>query len=176
MSYKRKNRPVGGKYAMGEKKSRHASEEFGPGKSEFTVCPEGGEVYSRKHWYHSFDTIGGITEKKKIAFRLCPFHLMVKNKQYEGELIIEGIPVKYRRELIRLIEKSGERGYRADPMDRIIKMEAKKETIRVELSENQLAQKIANKIRDRFKKTTREVHRGKGTSDVVSIKIFFPEE
>jgi hypothetical protein len=159
-----------------EQKSRHAMEEFGPGMVEFTVCPEGGEVYYRKHWYHSMENVGRITEKKKIVFKLCPFHLMVKNKQYEGELLIEGVPAKYRSELIRLIENSGERGWRLDPMDRIIKIENKSDTIRVELSENQLAQKIANKIRDRFKKTTREVRRGRRTSDVVSIKISFPKK
>ncbi len=159
---------------MGGKKSRHAMEEFGPGKVEFTVCPEGGEVYYHKYWHHALEDFKHLSEKKKIVFKLCPFHLMVKNKQYEGELIIEGVPAKYRQELIRLIENSGEHGYRADPMDRIIKMENKGNAIRVELSENQLAQKIANKIRDRFKNTTRAVKRGGGESDVIRIKINFP--
>ena len=173
MSSKRKNRPITGKYMMGEQKSGHAMEEFGPGKVEFTVCSEGGEVYYHKHWHHALEDFKHLREKKKFVFKLCPFHLMVKNKQYEGELLIEGVPAKYRQELVRLIENSGEHGYRADPMDRIIKMENKGNAIRVELSENQLAQKIANKIRDRFKNTTRAVRRGGGESDVVSIKISF---
>lgn len=156
-----------------EQKSRHAEAEFGPGKVEFTVCPEGGEVYYHKHWHHALEDFKHLSEKKKFVFKLCPFHLMVKNKQYEGELLIEGVPAKYRDELVGLIENSGERGRRIDPMDRIIKIETKGGAIRVETSENQLAQKIANKIRDRFKNTTREVRRGGGESDVVRIKINF---
>lgn len=159
-----------------EKKSRHALQEFGPGKVEFIVCPKGGEVYYHKSWHHSLADFKHLDEKKKITFKLCPFHQMVKNKQYEGEIIIDGAPDKDRKELIRLIERSGEHGYRCDPMDRIIKIEAQGNRIRVETSENQLAQKIANKIRDRFKKTTRRISRGKRESDVVSIKIFFPEK
>lgn len=149
-------------------------EEFGPGKVEFTVCPEGGEAYFHKYWHHSLSDFKHLSEKKKIIFSLCPFHQMVKNKQYEGEIIVENVPQKDRRELIRLIERSGERGYRRDAMDRIIKIEIKGDKIRVETSENQLAQKIANKICDRFKKTEHEIRRGKREADVVRIKIIFP--
>lgn len=171
-----KQKAINQKYMMGEWRSRHADQEFGSGKIEFMVCPEGGEAYFHKHWHHSLSDFKHLSEKKKFIFKLCPFHLMVKNKQYEGELIIENIPVKYRAELVRLIENSGERGYRVDPMDRIIKMENKGNIIRVELSENQLAQKIANKIRGRFKNTARKVKRGGEESDVVRIKISFPEK
>ena len=186
MPAKRKNRSISGKYMMGEWRSRRATEEFGPGRAEYIICPEGGEAYFHKSWHHSladFSARGGsafggkhISENKKISFKLCPFHQMVKNKQHEGEIIVENAPEKDRRELIRLIERSGEHGFRRDPMDRIIKIERKGNAIRVETSENQLAQKIANKIRDRFKNTTRMVKRGGGESDVVRIKINFPEE
>ncbi|MDO8560961.1 MAG: hypothetical protein Q7R91_01990 [bacterium] len=170
---KNKNRSVEGRYMMGKKQSRHAGEEFGPGSVEFVVCSEGGEAYFHKSWHHALSDFKHLGEKKKLSFKLCPFHQMVKNKQYEGELIVENVPVKDHSELVRLIEKSGEHGYRADPMDRIIKIESKGNAIRVELSENQLTQKIANKIRDRFKKTTRKVSRGKDNSDLVRIKVTF---
>ncbi len=160
---------------MGEWRSRHAMEEFGPGRAEYIICPEGGEAYFHKSWHHSLADFKHISENKKISFRLCPFHQMVKNKQHEGEIIVENAPEKDRRELIRLIERSGEHGYRRDPMDRIIKIERKGNAIRVETSENQLAQKIANKIQDRFKKAVKKIHRGGRESDMVSIKIFFPE-
>ena len=160
---------------MGEWRSRHAMEEFGPGRAEYIICPEGGEAYFHKSWHHSLADFKHLYENKKISFTLCPFHQMVKNKQYEGEIIVENVPAKDQRELTRLVERSGEHGYRRDPMDRIVKVEAKKDQIRVETSENQLAQKIANKIQDRFKNTTRAVRRGGGESDVVRIKINFPE-
>lgn len=156
-----------------EQKSRHAAEEFGPGKKEFIICPDGGEAYFHKSWHHSLADFKHLSENKKISFKLCTLHSMVKNKQYEGEVIIENTPTKDRQELIRLIERSGEHGYRRDPMDRIIKIESRGNSVRVETSENQLAQKIANKVRDRFKKTSQEVRRGKRNSDVVSIMINF---
>ncbi|MBI2639859.1 MAG: hypothetical protein HYW90_03145 [Candidatus Sungbacteria bacterium] len=188
------------KFSFREQKSRHAQQEFGPGRREYIICPDGGEAYFHKSWHHSLvdfsargampagplrrsfseasrrgSAFGGkhLSGDKKLSFKLCPFHQMVKNKQYEGEVVIENVPVKNRQELVRLIERSGEHGYRRDPMDRIIKIETKGDSLRVETSENQLAQKIANKIRDRFKKTNQEVRREKRNSDVVSVKIIF---
>ena len=40
------------KYASGEQKSRHAMEEFGPGKSGFIFCLHGEAVYFKKSWHH----------------------------------------------------------------------------------------------------------------------------
>lgn len=158
-----------------EQKSRRAMQEFGPGKREYIICPDGGEAYFHKSWHHSLVDFKHFSTEKKVTFKLCPFHQMVRNKQYEGEIVVENVPPKNRFELVRMIERGGEHGYRSDPMDRVIKIESKGGTIRVETSENQLAQKIANKIRDRFKNTSREVRRGKRNSDIVSIKIIFPK-
>lgn len=156
-----------------QQRSRRDEREFGPGLAEYIICPEGGEAYFHKSWHHSLADFKHLSVNKKVVFKPCPFHQMVKNRQYEGEVVVYGVPVKYRSELIRLVEHSGEYAFRRDPMDRIIKIEAKGNQVRVETSENQLAQKIANKIRDRFKNTTREVRRGKRTSDTVSIRVIF---
>lgn len=158
---------------FGDRKSRKAAQEFGPGRKDFVLCPVGGEAYFKKSWHASLSESPNLSESKGIQYRLCPFHQMVKNKQFEGEIIIENVPDKNRDELVRLIERGGEHATRSDPMDRIIRIEAKKGTIRVETSENQMAQKIANKIRSRFSKTRRRVSRGKGNSDVVRIRISF---
>lgn len=158
---------------FGDRKSRKATEEFGPGRKDFILCPAGGEAYFQKSWHASISESSHLKESKRIQYRLCPFHQMVKNKQFEGEIVIEKVPDKNHDELVRLIERSGEHAQRSDPMDRIIRIETKKDVIRVETSENQMAQKIANKIRSRFSKTKRTVSRGKENSDVVRIRILF---
>lgn len=163
------------KAKAGPKLSRHAMEEFGPGKSGFVFCPHGEAVYYKKSWHHAakFFTNPPKLSGKGIRFKPCPVHEMLKNKQYEGELVIKNVPAKFRRELLNLIENFGKRAIRKDVLDRILEFRIKNQEFRITTSENQLAQKLANKISEVFKKRVgTETSRAAG-KDVVRIKISF---
>ena len=153
--------------------SRKERQEFGKGKFEYIFCPEGDEVYYHKSWHHVLEDAKYWRQDKNLAFKLCPFHQMVKNGQYEGEVVIQNVPEKYKNELIKLIENRGKTAYRIDVLDRVIKIEDNGSEVRVETSENQLAQKISNAISSRFKNVKEERTRGGSESDVVRIKIMF---
>lgn len=171
-------------YAKGEKKSRHSMEEFGPGKKEFIFCSYGEAVYYKKSWHHTsefFTKIPHLKEERGITFKLCPTHQMIKNKQYEGEIIIKNIPEKFRKDLLRLIQNMGETAERIDVLDRILELRNKEQLfdaaqgreLRITTSENQLAQKIARKIKETFAKKTRvKISRAK-EGDVVRVTVNF---
>lgn len=151
------------RYTAGEKKSLHAMQEFGPGRAGFIFCPYGEAVYYKKSWHHSYAFESYALAPRKsyalqarknpaIKFKLCPVHEMLKNKQYEGEVIIKNLPVEFRRELLNLIENFGERTMRRNVLSRILTIHEAHRTIRLTTSENQLAQKLAQKISEVFKK------------------------
>lgn len=163
-------------YAKGEKKSRHSMEEFGPGKQEFIFCPQGEAVYFKKSWHHTEEFLGRTLNPKKekgIKFKLCPAHQMLKNKQYEGEIVVKNIPAERKKDLFSLVKNMGETAMRLDVLDRILGFKTKGQTLQVITSENQLAQKIARKITKVFKQETKaKISRGK-ESDVVRVIVEF---
>lgn len=176
-SDKQKNLTARKKFAAGEKKSRHAMEEFGSGKHEFVLCPKDDAVYYKKSWHHASDFFlraPSMRREKGLKFKLCPVHEMMKNKQFEGEVVIKNIPERFLKELKSVIENMGERAYRMDVTTRILSLKAENGALRVTVSENQLAQKIARKIERVFRKQIKhaEVVRGK-EGDAVRITIDF---
>ena len=83
---------------------------------------------------------------------------MIKNKQYEGEVIIKNVPEKYEVELINLIVSYNERAQKRDPQDRVITVEKYKEGYRFTTTENQLAVRLAKKIQSTFGKSRVDMH------------------
>ena len=136
---------------MGSKLSRHAEAEFGPGRTDIIFCPEGDEVCYYKSWHHNLRRYPYLKETKPIHFKLCPFHQMKKNKQWEGEIRISGVPDKEQGRVLQTAENVSREAYRRDPMDRILNIKTSAKEIIIYTSENQLAQKIARKITASFK-------------------------
>jgi len=161
----------------GPKKSRHAAQEFGPGQREFLLCSEGEAVYYKKSWHHmtTLQAAKNI-DKKRIAFVLCPAHRMKKDNVFEGEVIIENIPLNKKDQLVRTIRNVGDRAYRADVLDRILELLMKNDEVRVTTTENQLAKKIAKKVKAVYKTASvKYIFSRAGDLDIVRIRITFPQ-
>lgn len=120
-----------------------------------TKCPVCANVHFKKRWYASEEDLfaslkqghPGITEEK-----MCQACKMVKEHTFEGELFIEEVPMRYRQELLKLVKNFGERARQIDPQHRIIAVEEIVNGYRVTTTENQLAGKLAKKIRGVFNK------------------------
>lgn len=120
-----------------------------------TKCPTCGNVHYRKRWYVSPEEVMGILMVPRLPItkkRLCPACKMVKDHQFEGELFVEDFPSRHRKELLRLIRNYGERARLKDAQHRIIDIEETKNGYRVTTTENQLADKLAKKIKGVFNK------------------------
>lgn len=88
----------------------------------------------------------GIKINEEIA-QACK---MVRDHTFEGELFIEEFPSRHRQEVLRLITNYGNRATAIDPQHRLIKVEETPKGHRVTTTENQLADKLAKKIKDVF--------------------------
>lgn len=149
-------------------------EEFGPGKGGYLLCPDGKEVYFKKSWHPSLESLPELNENMSVKFELCPAHLMMKNRQYEGEVIVENLNETNREELTNLIKNRGGEAERRDALHRVLKIEQLPRGIRVETSENQLAQKIGKAIESHYKKAELKIQPGVGPSDVMRVRIVLP--
>ncbi len=162
------------KYKIELPKSRHEAEEFGRGKKGMVMCKECRSVYYKKSWRHGWEEVKPKADKDyPVKFVLCPACAMVKNKQFEGELKIIGAPETRRKELINLIKNFGKRAYERDPLDRLIEIQEKSSALLVTTTENQLAQKLARKIKDAFKRVKTKTSYSPEPSDVVYIEVVF---
>jgi hypothetical protein len=166
---KLKPRSISTKYKMGPILSRHEVEEFGPGKVDIIFCPEGEEVYYYKSWHHGLADYPYLKENKPVRFKLCPFHEMKKNHQWEGEIRVLGLPEKYQPQIVSTAEGLSREAYRRDPMHRILDIKTSENEIKIYVSENQLTQKISKKIfqslKNHFSKP--KIHKGRGADPVL---------
>lgn len=156
-------------------KSSHAAEEFGGGKKGIILCQDCDSFYFKKSWHRDFK--GPKTENVNLPvnFKLCPACQMIKNKQYEGRIIFKNVPEKYSDELKNFIVGFCERAADRDPMDRLIEIKKSGAEWIATTTENQLANKLAKKIKDVFNKLNLKTKFSQEPSDVVEITVEFPK-
>lgn len=153
--------------------SKAALEEFGGGKKGITVCEECDAAYYKKFWHHSLLNLKSAKEDTLVNFTLCPACQMIKNKQFEGKITILNIPEELSEELVNLIKGFCGRAYSRDPMDRLIELKKSKGKMVVTTTENQLANKLAKKIKDTFNKVKVKTTFSKDPSDFADIRVEF---
>jgi len=154
-------------------KPRREKHEFPKGAKELLICSECGAVYFKKSWKHNFKDYKNFKKDKRLDFVLCPACKMIKEKQFEGRIEITNIPQKKLAELKKMISSYCRRAYLRDPMDRLISIKEDVRRFIVTTTENQLAQKLAIKIKQTFNKANIKISHSKSPSDVVYIKIEF---
>lgn len=157
-------------HRKGFKASHSAAEEFGPGKRDIALCPSCSAVYYYKSWHHNMLHFkGDIDTKQNMRVLLCPACAMWKDRHWEGELRIEGIPSQMRAQVKNTILSVADTAYDRDPMDRIFDIKERGKTIQVFASENQLtvsmARKVASSLKKHFSKPV--IHYGKGEDAVL---------
>ncbi|MFY9457590.1 MAG: hypothetical protein WAP23_01510 [Candidatus Spechtbacterales bacterium] len=147
-----KDNSISGKYRKKIEKPKKEEQEYGPGKKDFVVCSDCNAIYYQKSWHHGFADYKHLDESKPVSFSICPACQMIKDKKFEGKVVIENILSEHKDEILNNIKNTGERAYKRDPMDRIIGIRnyesAVKGRYNVEVitTENQLARNIARQV------------------------------
>ena len=118
-------------------------------------------------------TIFGLIASIEIKATLCPACAMVKNGQFEGRILLEGVPAEKAVELEGLIRGFSKRAEERDPMDRLIHLKNEGSKWEVTVTENQLANKLADKIKETFHTIKKETRFSPEPSDVAYITMEF---
>lgn len=161
--------PIPIEYFKRPVESKWETEEFGPGQQNIVICGDCGIAYYGKAWHHNLRNYKNVERAKRVAFKLCPACMMAKNKQYEGEIRISDLPKNKVNEITGLVRVLARKAYELDPLDRILRTKYSGNTLSVQMSENQLAQRLAKKLKDTMKKSFSkpEICKGKGEDPFV---------
>lgn len=157
--------------------SRSEEREFPRGERGLIFCNAGkggcGAVYFNKSWHHSVKNLKKIREDAPVLFRLCPACAMIKNRQFEGRVVIKNFPAKFEKELFNFVRGFGERARFRDPLDRIIDVKKTREGVVITTTENELASKLARKIKQQFVKIKSKISFSPAPGDTVYIAMEF---
>ncbi len=155
-------------------KSKRESEEFGGGKKGLVLCKKCTSAYYKKSWHHDIAGLKNYDKDWPVHFAVCPACQMILNKQYEGRIKIKNIPAVSGDRLDDLIRGFCHRAFERDPLDRLINLEKSGSDWTVTTTENQLANKLAQKITSAFNKAKSKTKFAGDPSDVVEVTIEFP--
>ncbi|MBI4993501.1 hypothetical protein HZC33_00875 [Candidatus Wolfebacteria bacterium] len=153
--------------------ARNENREIPKGKGGIIFCGDCNAVHYKKSWHKNLRNYKNLRDDLAVKFSTCPACAMIKNKQFEGEVKIYNAPEKISENLIHLIENFGHRAYSAEPMHRIIDIKKTREAIIATTTENQLAVKLAKKIKDTFKKVSMKITYSPSPSDVAYVNLTF---
>jgi len=153
--------------------ARH--DEYGKDKKGIEVCKVCWNVYFKKQWHHPNIKLYEKKELKgkKLHFVICPADKMTAKGFYEGEIQIQDVPGKYEVQLLNLITNFAERAKKRDPQDRIIEIKKIKNGFRIITTENQLAVRLAKKIKGVFNKVDLRISYASEPHEVVQVRVIF---
>lgn len=148
-------------------------QEYGPGKTNILVCEKCQAFYWYKSWHRNLQDYPKLNENKNVKFTICPACQMIKNKQYEGEILMYNVPSEMLAGIRKLIDGYGQRALENDPMDRVISVRETGKTIEIRTTENQMAKRLAKKIGEVYRgKFTLSISHSKG-EDTARVKLTF---
>lgn len=175
---------ISGKWASRKPKSKKEEQEFGKPLKDLIICPKCHSVYSKKRWL--FDpllmkslkkTKEGLNVDDELSFALCPACKMIKDKMFEGEVVIGGFEEKDKAEILKVAKNVGSRAFQEDPLDRISEIKESKNELTIYTTENKLAILIAKQIERAFKHyNVKKEIKFSHEEDVVRVNLRFEEK
>lgn len=153
--------------------AKHA--EYGRARKGLGVCSSCGNVYYHKEWRqpHRGEITHALREHTVVTRTLCPACSLISKGLFEGELILRNVPTAIEQEVGRLIRGFGRRATQRDSQHRIVTLERGKVLWRITTTENQLAVKLAKKIRETFKKAVLTISYSREPFEVGRVNLMF---
>ncbi|GMQ95377.1 MAG: hypothetical protein BMS9Abin13_490 [Patescibacteria group bacterium] len=150
-------------------------DEYGKAKKGIAICKVCHNVNFKKKWHHpdcsSFKNVN--LKGKGVRLVVCPADKMIAEGLYEGEIRLVNVPKKYESELLNLVAGYGARARKRDPQDRIIEIKKAKNGFVVTTTENQLAIKLAKKIKGVFNKVDIVISHSHEPYEVERMRVTF---
>ncbi len=159
-----------------QRKREATHDQYGRSHAGVVECPQCHNVHFKKRWHASLSALPEYKAGEAItmsAHETCPACTMIKTHRFEGEIFIEGFPEHLSAEMLNMIRNFGETATGQDPQDRIIATEKTPRGYRVTTTENQLADRLAKKIKDAFNTVDLHFAHAAEPHEVVRIHVTF---
>jgi len=164
-----------GNVKLPQRRGEDQREQYGRAGIGLVVCKKCHNVLFDKKWHSAESKL--LRQAKLyghgIHFLLCPACNMEEKHLYEGEIIIKNIPSTRQKELPSLISAYGKRALSRDSQDRILSVKQNGSTMRILTTENQLAVKLAKKIKDTLNAASFSVNHSREPFEVSRVTILF---
>lgn len=155
---------------------KYEGREFPKGKAGIVICPQCHAYLFKKKWSHADDSFIQvmILEGMPVKYELCFADKMIKQREFEGEVVVCNVPKPLQEQVLALIRAYCHRAYLKDPMDKLIFVSGTSK-IRARLTENQTAQKLGKKIKETFKAHKISFVHSKEPNDVERVVVNFDD-
>lgn len=126
----------------------------GEAAEDMAACHGCGLVFHGKRWYRVGDLPKGLSDKiRHDTATLCPACRKERDRYPEGFIIIEGPFTKeHREEIIHLIRNKEQRASHFNPLERIMEIKEKDDSLEVTTTTEKLAQRIGQMLEKAYKK------------------------
>lgn len=156
---------------------RHADpkhNQYGKAHKGLTVCKDCKHIFFKKEWKHP-EQFRELPKNLEVHYSLCPACAMAHHNLFEGEIVIQDVPQKVETELTNLISAYANRAMQKDSQHRVLKiLKLGQRGFRVLTTENQLAVKLAKKIKDVFRGCTNlHISHGSEPYEVDRVRLAF---
>ncbi|MBI2086676.1 MAG: hypothetical protein HYT69_00650 [Candidatus Zambryskibacteria bacterium] len=153
-------------------------EEYGREGAGISECPDCGNVKFRKRWYRSASAVKSHLKNPPLKIKVsrkerCPACTMIKERVFEGEVFIDDFLKEHRKVLLNLIKNFEKEALKRDPQDRIITLEKTQAGWRITTTENQLADRLAKKIKGAFNTVKISFSHSKEPFEVDRVHVVF---
>lgn len=152
---------------------RTREHEFPKGAGGVVFCRVCNAVYFKKSWHHNLRHNKNLREDLPVAFVTCPACLMIRDKKYEGKIVLTSVPPRLKKGIEDLTNAFCRRAWLADPMDRLANVKYTPDRVEITTTENQLAVKLAKKIKEVYKKARVKISYGHARDKASDILIEF---
>lgn len=139
-------------------------------------CPRCHNVHFKKHWYVSRSKLADVLELGEAANldkALCPACTMIKERTFEGEVFLEEFPAHFLHELLSLVRNFGLKATEMDPQSRVIEIRKIHNGYYVTTTENQLAVKLAKKVKDSFNSVEIDFSYSSEPAKVARVRVMY---
>lgn len=151
------------------------NEHTGRAQKGITLCSSCGNMHYQKQWRTQRRAFIARVRRAghPVTNTLCPACSLVGKHLFEGEVTLRNLPKAIEEEVMRLVRGFGERALRRDPQHRIIAIEQLKGIWRITTTENQLAVRLAKKIKDTFKRVAVKISYSREPFEVGRVNVAF---
>ncbi len=121
------------------------------GSSAVGICPKCRAIYRNKRWVIDEKEFAARTRKgagEAIAWTRCPACRKIEDRFPAGVVTLSGGYLRdHRDDILNLIRNEEKRAMGFNPLERIIRMEDKGETLEIATTNEKLAQRIGREVR-----------------------------
>ena len=121
------------------------------GHGETATCTHCHAIYQRRHWFFDEELFNQLVVQPATRHVRCPACQKIGDNYPEGEVILRGsFLAAHREEIMNLVRNEEERAKGLNPLERIVSISERDDTLVVSTTNEKLAQRIGRALQKAY--------------------------